>query len=73
MAVDVVGARCEIARCPTPTTTHSPSVPDVIGFPLETRGSGDEIIASAQVVEQIVDRVLPAWRPPVPCRRTAPF
>lgn len=33
---------------------------------LSNRGGGAEIVASAQVVEQILDRVLPRWRTEVP-------
>ncbi|MFJ5233057.1 TIGR02391 family protein [Kitasatospora sp. NPDC088391] len=35
------------------------------------RGSQDEIIASAQIVEQILDRVLPRWRTEVPDKYNA--
>ncbi|MEU8618591.1 TIGR02391 family protein [Streptomyces sp. NPDC048623] len=66
MAIDVEWARSEIAEFLTLTTMHAPSNPNVISFHLETRGSDDEIVASAQVVEKILDRVLPTWRTSVP-------
>jgi hypothetical protein len=36
---------------------------------LRTRGPQQDIVASAQVVEQILDRVLPRWRSEVPADR----
>ncbi|MFI8514020.1 TIGR02391 family protein [Streptomyces sp. NPDC085460] len=66
MAIDVDWARSEIAKFLELTTMYSPSIPNVISLHLETRGSDDEIIASAQVIEQILDRILPTWRTTVP-------
>lgn len=41
-----------------------PDPPGVLSFSsrLSTRGEEHEVVASAQVVEQILDRVLPGWR-----------
>lgn len=38
---------------------------------LSTRGQQADIVASAQVVEQVLDRVLPRWREEVPSERNA--
>jgi uncharacterized protein (TIGR02391 family) len=45
------------------TVTYVPSPPNSIGFhSYETAASEDEIVKRAQVVEQILDRVVPGWR-----------
>ncbi|MGW3515931.1 TIGR02391 family protein [Streptomyces hydrogenans] len=66
MAIDVEWARSEIANFLVLTTMRSPSDPSFISFHMTTFGSDEEIVASAQVVEQILDRVIPTWRTSVP-------
>lgn len=45
------------------TVTYVPSPPNSIGFhSYKTTESEDEIVKRAQVVEQILDRVVPRWR-----------
>ncbi|NKR46524.1 restriction endonuclease [Rhodococcus hoagii] len=45
------------------TVTYVPSPPGSFGFhSYKTAGSEDEVVKHAQVVEQILDRVLPGWR-----------
>ena len=45
------------------TVTYVPSPPNSIGFhSYKTAASEDEIVKRAQVVEQILDRVVPGWR-----------
>ncbi|MCM1951320.1 TIGR02391 family protein [Streptomyces sp. G2] len=66
MAIDVDWARSEIAKFLTLTRMRSASTSTVLTSRLATAGSHDEIVASAQVVEQILDRILPAWRTSVP-------
>ena len=48
-----------------------PDPPHVVNLTahMSTRGAQHEIVASAQVVEQILDRVLPGWRTEVPADR----
>lgn len=48
-----------------------PGPPGVTHFTnrLSNRGRQDEIVAAAQVVEQILDRVLPGWRAEIPSDR----
>lgn len=55
----------ELFRPPDP-----PGVINATGR-LSNRGRPGEIVASAQVVEQILDRVLPSWRTNVPDKRNA--
>lgn len=43
--------------------TYVPSPPNSVGFhSYKTAASEDEVVKSAQVVEQILDRVVPSWR-----------
>jgi hypothetical protein len=45
------------------TVTYVPSPPNSVGFhSYETAASEDEVVKRAQVVEQILDRVVPGWR-----------
>lgn len=45
------------------TVTYVPSPPSSIGFhSYNTSASEDEVVKRAQVVEQILDRVVPGWR-----------
>lgn len=45
------------------TVTYIPSPPSSIGFhSYETAASQDDVVKRAQVVERILDRVVPAWR-----------
>lgn len=51
------------------TELYSPPDPPgmtIFSTRLANRGGGREIVASAQIVEQILDRVLPQWRAQVP-------
>ncbi|GGR21250.1 TIGR02391 family protein [Streptomyces roseolus] len=71
MAIDVDWARAEIAKFLTLTTMRSASTRTFITSRMLTFGSDDEIVASAQAVEQILDRVLPTWRTSVPSEENA--
>lgn len=53
----------ELYRPPSP-----PNVMDLSSH-LSNRGADSDIIASAQVIEQILDRVLPSWQTTVPDER----
>ncbi|MGV9937870.1 TIGR02391 family protein [Streptomyces olivaceoviridis] len=69
MSIDVEWARGELARFLELTELYRP--PDPPGMTVWTtrksnRGSQEDIVASAHVVEQILDRVLPGWRTEVP-------
>ena len=45
------------------TVTYVPSPPNSIGFhSYKTAESEDEVVKRAQVIEQILDRVVPGWR-----------
>ncbi|MFD9663507.1 TIGR02391 family protein [Rhodococcus sp. NPDC059968] len=45
------------------TVTYIPSPPSSIGFhSYKTASSEDEVVKRAQVIEQILDRVVPGWR-----------
>lgn len=45
------------------TVTYVPSPPNSIGFhSCKTAESEDEVVKRAQVIEQILDRVVPGWR-----------
>ncbi|MBT2527685.1 TIGR02391 family protein [Streptomyces sp. ISL-99] len=69
MSIDIEWARAELASFLKLTELYSPPDPPgvlVISSSLANRGGGREIVASAQVVEQILDRVLPRWRTEVP-------
>ncbi|MEV0499964.1 TIGR02391 family protein [Streptomyces spectabilis] len=69
MAIDVDWARKELADFLKLTELHpKPGPPDafIVSSHLSTRGTTEAIVASAQVVEQILDRVLPRWRTEVP-------
>lgn len=50
-----------------------PDPPGLVSFTshLSTRGQHSDVVASAQVVEQVLDRVLPRWREEVPSERNA--
>ncbi|MGW2779515.1 TIGR02391 family protein [Streptomyces olivaceoviridis] len=69
MSIDVDWASGELARFLELTELYRP--PDPPGMTVWTtrksnRGSQEDIVASAHVVEQILDRVLPDWRTEVP-------
>ncbi|MCX5215994.1 TIGR02391 family protein [Kitasatospora sp. NBC_00240] len=70
MAIDIDWARAEFARFLELTDLIRPQSPPgvtVMGSSkLSNRGSQADIVASAQVVEQILDRVQPRWRTDVP-------
>jgi len=52
---------------------RTPSPPGMIDMSshMSTRGAASDIIASAQVTEQILDRVLPGWKATVPDDRNS--
>ncbi|MGW4689870.1 hypothetical protein ACWEPM_33985 [Streptomyces sp. NPDC004244] len=65
MGIDVEWARAEFATFLKLTDLHRrPDPPGVAVMTsrLSNRGSQEEIIASAHVVEQVLDRVLPDWQ-----------
>lgn len=67
--MDTDWARAELAHFLELTTLYRPEdPPGVVSFSprLSNRGASGDIIASAQVVEQILDRALPHWRTEVP-------
>lgn len=72
MGIDITWARDELAQFLKLTELYRPADPPgvmTISSHLSNRGSRDEIVASAHVVEQILDRVLPRWRTEVPDNR----
>lgn len=72
MAIDIDWARAELARFLALTSLYQPPDPqNLLNFSsrLANRGSQEDIVGSAQVVEQILDRVLPRWRTEVPTDR----
>lgn len=48
------------------TLVSPPSKPGLLNHRLNNRGRYEDIVSSANVVEQILARVLPAWRTDVP-------
>ncbi|MFE0799592.1 TIGR02391 family protein [Streptomyces sp. NPDC058812] len=69
MGIDIPWARAELAQFLKLTDLCVlPDPPGVITFSsyMENRGSEADIVASAHVVEQILDRLLPRWRTEVP-------
>ncbi len=65
MSLDVCWALDEIEKFLKLAALYRlPSPPGVVDLShrLSNRGSQDDLVASAQVVEQIFDRVLPGWR-----------
>ncbi|MXM62514.1 restriction endonuclease [Streptomyces sp. HUCO-GS316] len=65
MSIDVEWARGEFSRFLELTELYRPADPPgmaVFTTRKSNRGSQADIVASAQVVEQILDRVLPDWR-----------
>ncbi|MGQ4448191.1 TIGR02391 family protein [Streptomyces griseus] len=69
MSIDIPWARAELASFLKLTELYSPPDPPgmtIFSTRLANRGGGREIVASAQIVEQILDRVLPQWRAQVP-------
>jgi hypothetical protein len=69
MSIDVEWARGELSRFLELTELYRPSdPPGVVVFSTRksNRGKPADIIASAHVVAQILDRVLPDWRTEVP-------
>ncbi|MFF1414214.1 TIGR02391 family protein [Streptomyces sp. NPDC058289] len=67
--MDTDWARKELAHFLELTALYRPEdAPGVVDFSprLSNRGASDDIVASAQVVEQILDRALPRWRTEVP-------
>ncbi|MGM0347248.1 TIGR02391 family protein [Streptomyces sp. Adlamb9] len=72
MGMDIAWAREELARFLELTELYRPADPPGV-FSVTSRrsnrGSLADIVASAHVVEQILDRVLPRWRTEVPSDR----
>ncbi|MFC9650248.1 TIGR02391 family protein [Streptomyces sp. NPDC056937] len=69
MSIDIDWARAELAHFLELTQLYRPpDPPGVFSFSprLSNKGPQGDIVASAQVVEQILDRVLPRWRTDVP-------
>ncbi|WP_327156374.1 TIGR02391 family protein [Streptomyces tubercidicus] len=69
MSIDIGWARAELASFLKLTELYRPPDPQggaVFTSKLSNRGGAREIAASAQIVEQILDRVLPRWRTEVP-------
>lgn len=70
MSIDIAWARAELDRFLELTELRplNRSPGDVVVFSPRkaTSGAEKDIVASAQVVEQILDRVLPRWRDEVP-------
>ncbi|MFJ2296419.1 TIGR02391 family protein [Streptomyces sp. NPDC087894] len=69
MSIDIEWARAELASFLKLTELYSsPDPPGMVIFSssLANRGGDREIVASAQIVEQILDRVLPQWCTDVP-------
>ncbi|MGW4510308.1 TIGR02391 family protein [Streptomyces sp. NPDC004436] len=69
---DIAWARAELARFLELTTLYHPPDPPgltIITSRMSNRGDEKDILAGAQVVEQILDRVLPAWRTEIPDSR----
>jgi hypothetical protein len=72
MSIDVEWARGELARFLELTELYRPPDPAgvvVISTRKSNRGKPADIIASARVVEQILDRVLPDWRTEISTKR----
>ncbi|MFB8243300.1 TIGR02391 family protein, partial [Kitasatospora purpeofusca] len=69
MTIDIAWARQEFARFLQLTELYVPPSPrGVVSFSAQqaNRGPQEEIVASAEVVERILARVLPRWRTEVP-------
>ncbi|MFG3255304.1 TIGR02391 family protein [Streptomyces sp. NPDC048172] len=73
MSIDIPWVRDQLAEFLSLTELYRPADPPgvtMVGFTHRmNRGSDEAIIASAHVVEQILDRVLPQWRTEVPADR----
>ncbi|MCX5501077.1 TIGR02391 family protein [Streptomyces sp. NBC_00053] len=68
MSIDIPWARGEFTQFLTLTEFRrpDPSSSSLVGSRRYNQGQEPDIVASAQVVEQILDRVLPRWRTEVP-------
>ncbi|MFD6426480.1 TIGR02391 family protein [Streptomyces sp. NPDC060198] len=69
MSIDIAWARAELSSFLKLTELYAPQTPHGMvmnSSRRSTRGGAEEVVASAQVVEQILDRVLPRWRAEVP-------
>lgn len=72
MSIDIPWAREQLAQFLELTELYRPPDPPgvaIISASLSNRGRQSEIVACAQVVEQILARVLPSWRTEVPDER----
>ncbi|MFE1877544.1 TIGR02391 family protein [Streptomyces sp. NPDC059496] len=72
MTINVAWARTQLAEFLTLSETYvPPNEPGaIVASRLRNRGTQPEIVASAQIVEQILDRVLPGWRSSVPVHKS---
>ncbi|MFI7355336.1 TIGR02391 family protein [Streptomyces avidinii] len=72
MAIDVAWARTELAEFLRLSETYVPANEPgaMVSSRSRNRGTQQEIIASAQIVEQMLDRILPAWRSSVPSHKS---
>lgn len=72
MTINVAWARTQLAEFLRLSETYvPPNEPGaMVASRLRNRGTQPEIVASAQIVEQILDRVLPGWRSSVPVRKS---
>ncbi|MEV6575709.1 TIGR02391 family protein [Streptomyces sp. NPDC051577] len=72
MAIKVAWARAELATFLRLSETYvPPNEPGaMVAGRLRNRGTQQEIIASAHIVEQILDRILPGWRSSVPSHKS---
>ncbi|MCX4758736.1 TIGR02391 family protein [Kitasatospora purpeofusca] len=69
MTIDIAWARQEFAQFLQLTELYRPADPPgvlTVSSRLSNRGAQADVVASAQVVERILDRVLPRWRTEVP-------
>ncbi|MFE9172467.1 TIGR02391 family protein [Streptomyces kebangsaanensis] len=72
MSIDIEWSRGELARFLELTELYRPPDPPgvaIISSSMSNRGEQADIVASAHVVEQILDRVIPNWRADVPSDR----
>ncbi|MFJ9086891.1 MULTISPECIES: TIGR02391 family protein [unclassified Streptomyces] len=72
MSIDIPWARAELAEFLKLTELYRPPDPPgvaIVSSSLSNRGNQSDIVASAYVVEQILDRVVPRWRTEVTADR----
>ncbi|MEH0419885.1 TIGR02391 family protein [Streptomyces sp. B21-083] len=74
MSIDIPWARNELDQFLQLTELYRPTDPPgvlTVSSRLSNRGSQADIVASAHVVEQILDRALPHWRTEVPSKNNS--